>query len=70
MGKLLDFLGKLSESSIEITDPVVNKVVNNYYIYSDNRVIKVTPDEFKKYIEKHNLKIENKTKSLEAKGWK
>lgn len=61
MGKLLDFLGKISESSIEITDPVVN----NYYITIDNRAIKVTESQFIKLIKENKLRIEDKTKLLE-----
>lgn len=66
MGKILDFLSKLGEAKFEITDQPI--ITNNYFITIDNRVLKVTKQEFNKYIRENNLKIEDKTiKLLEAK---
>ena len=65
MGKFLDFLGKLSESKLEITDTPV--VVNNYYITINNRVIKLNREEFERYIKQKESVIpinENTTQNL------
>ena len=65
MGKILDFLGKLADSELEITSRPV--IVNNYFITIDNRAIQVSQPEFMKHIKDNNLKIENRTKLLEDK---
>ena len=66
MGNFLDFLSKLSESKLEIGEKPI--IINNYYITIDNRVIKLTENEFNKYVQEKHLRIGGKTKLLEAKG--
>lgn len=60
------FVELLTKPVITIdTRPLPETVVNNYYIHNDNRVIKVTEEEFKKIVKRTNAKIEDRTKIIE-----
>ncbi len=49
----MDFLKLLGESKIKITSK--ESVVNNYYITVDNRQIRVSKEEFERYIGKKEI---------------
>lgn len=58
MGKLLDALTKPA-IYWETKPKIINNyyTTNNYYIHTENKVIQVTEQEFKNFIEKNNLKL-------------
>ena len=57
MGKLLDALSK--PVIWWDTPKVINNyyTTNNYYIHTENKVVQVTEEEFKKFIVKKNLRL-------------
>lgn len=58
MGELLDALTKPCFTWGEGKKVVNNYyVTNNYYIHTENKVIQVNEQQFRKFIEKRNLKM-------------
>lgn len=59
MGKILDWLVEMEKANPSYirfeSDKPQPKVINNYYITNDNRVIKVTQEEFKKIIKNKQI---------------
>lgn len=52
----------VKQQSVIILDPPTKKVINNtinnyYYITMDNKIMKVSESEFKKYIEKKKIEF-------------
>ena len=58
MGKILDFLSK-PMIQWDTKPKIVNNyyTTNNYYIHTENKIIKVSEQQFKKFIEKKKLEV-------------
>ncbi len=68
MGHGWDFLSKLMDAKLEIShtaDPVTNNyITNHYYIVEGDRIIQLTPDEFKRKVRNQKLIVENRIKRI------
>ena len=67
MGKILDWFAEMEKANpsfITNVDPNPPKVINNYYITIDNRVIKVNEQEFRNYLKKQKLVVDTSCRKL------
>lgn len=56
MGTFIDFLKELNKASIEIeTSPKPPKIINNYYVFKDERAINVSETEFNEMVRRKQI---------------
>ena len=69
MARLFDWIKMLGDAKLEIrttSPPVTNNfITNHYYIVEGDRIIQLTPEQFKRKVKEQKLIVENIVKRIE-----